>query len=87
MMMVKKRTHAEIMVEILDSCLYPQFRTIIVHRANLNWRMLQRYLPELLNQGLLELQENTTEYVTTEKGRKFVEKWKKVTSNTLRCHT
>jgi len=76
--MVKKRTHAEIVAEILDFCLYPQLRTIIVHACNLNWKMLQRYLPELLNQGLLELQENTTEYVTTKKGHEFVEKWKEI---------
>lgn len=70
-----KRKRVEIMVEILDLCFYPQLRTDIVHGANLNWMMLQKYLPELQSQELLEEAEANT-YVTTKKGHEFMEKWK-----------
>ena len=71
-----KRIRLEITAEILSLCRKPQAKTRVMYRTNLSWRMVQRYLSQLLSQGFLEVQHSPTRYVTTQKGLKFVEKWR-----------
>jgi predicted transcriptional regulator len=73
-----KRSNPEIMAEILNLCRKPQCRTRIMYKTSLSWEMLQRYLTQLQSRGLLEIHHSQTKYATTQKGLKFVEKWKEL---------
>ena len=73
-----KRDRVEIIAEILDLCLEPRSKTRVMYGTNLSWKMLQNYLSHLQERGLLETQNNSTKYLTTERGRDFVEKWKEL---------
>ena len=73
-----KRDSVEIMAEILGLCLEPKSKTRVMYGTNLSWKMLQHYLSHLQERGLLEVHNNSTKYITTEKGRGFVEKWREL---------
>ena len=73
-----KRDRVEIIAEILGLCLEPRSKTRVMYGTNLSWKMLQNYLSSLQERGLLEAQNNSTKYLTTERGRDFVEKWKEL---------
>jgi len=73
-----KRTNLEIMAEILSFCSKPRTKTHVMYRTNMSWQMLQKYLSQLQSLGLLEVHHSPTKYVTTQKGLKFVEKWKEL---------
>ena len=73
-----KRDRVEIIAEILGLCLEPRSKTRVMYGTNLSWKMLQNYLSHLKERGLLETQNNSTKYLTTERGRDFVEKWKEL---------
>jgi len=76
--MGSKRDRVEIIAEILGLCLEPRSKTRVMYGTNLSWKMLQNYLSHLQERGLLEAQNNSTKYLTTERGRDFVEKWKEL---------
>jgi len=73
-----KRDRVEIMAEILGLCSEPRTKTHVMYGTNLSWKMLQYYLSELQSLELLEIHEESTRYVTTNRGREFVEKWKEL---------
>lgn len=75
MAMGSKRDRVEIMAEILGLCSKPRTKTRVMYGTNLSWKMLQHYLSCMQEHGLLELENNSTKYVTTERGQDFVEKW------------
>jgi predicted transcriptional regulator len=75
---MKKRINLEIMAEILSLCKQPQTKTRVMYQTNLSWLMLQKYLSQLQSRGLLEVHHSLTKYVTTQKGLKFVEKWREL---------
>ena len=76
--MMLKRSTPEIMAEILSLCRTPQCKTKIMYKTCLSWEMLQRYLPQLESQGLLEVHHSEIRYATTPKGLRFVEKWREL---------
>jgi predicted transcriptional regulator len=73
-----KRDRLEIIAAILDLCLKPRTKTRIMYGTNLSWKMLQQYLSQMQSQGLLEVSNNSTKYVTTIRGHDFLEKWKEL---------
>jgi len=73
-----KRTNLEITAEILSFCKKPRTKTHVMYNTNLSWRMLQHYLCQLQSLGLLEVHHSVPKYVTTQKGLKFVEKWREL---------
>ena len=75
-MAMVKRDRVEIMAEILCLCSEPRTKTHVMYGTNLSWKMLQFYLSELQSLGLLEVHDDSTRYITTDRGRDFVEKWK-----------
>jgi len=77
-MSMAKRTNLEITAEILNFCKQPQTKTHVMYSTNLSWQMLQKYLSQLQSLGLLEVHHSVTKYATTEKGLKFVEKWREL---------
>lgn len=76
--MGSKRDRVEIMAEILGLCSKPKTKTRVMYGTNLSWKMLKHYIGYMEEHGLLEEQENSTKFVTTERGKDFVEKWKEL---------
>ena len=72
----KRRGRTDIIVDILSVAEEKVKKTQIVYKADLNFRMLEEYLPHLLDKGLIE---NTDgEYKTTEKGERFLTDYQKM---------
>jgi len=74
-MAMVKRDRVEIIAEILGLCSEPKTKTHVMYGTNLSWKMLQHYLSELQSRELLEIHDNSTRYVTTNRGLNFVKKW------------
>jgi len=49
-----------------------------MYRTNLSWEMLQKYLYQLQSKGFLEIHQSLTKYESTQKGLKFLEKWREL---------
>lgn len=77
-MTMVNRDRVEIMAEILGLCSEPRTKTHVMYGTNLSWKMLQHYLSQMQSRGLLEVHNNSTKYITTERGRDFVAKWKEL---------
>ena len=72
----KRRGRTDIIVDILSVAEEKAKKTQIVYKADLNFRMLEEYLPHLVDKGLIE---NTGgEYKTTEKGERFLTDYQKM---------
>ena len=72
----KRRGRTEILADILSVAGEKAKKTQIVYKANLNFRMVEEYLPHLMDKGLIE---NTDgEYKMTEKGREFLTDYQKM---------
>jgi predicted transcriptional regulator len=71
---MRRRTQFEIMEEILTFCKQPQRKTRVMYHTNLSWRINQLYLEKLELKGLLQIHHSPIKYVTTQKGREFIEK-------------
>ncbi len=52
-------------------------KTSVVYRTNLNFKLADKYLELLQNQGLVE--NKMDKYITTDKGKIFLEKAKEIT--------
>jgi predicted transcriptional regulator len=76
--MGSKRDRVEIMAEILGLCAKPKTKTRVMYGTNLSWKMLKHYICYMQEHGLLEEQETSTKFVTTERGKEFVAKWKEL---------
>ena len=74
-----KRGRLEIIAAILDLCSKPRTKTRVMYGTNLSWKMLQQYLAHMQTQGLLEVNgEESSKYVTTDRGQDFLEKWREL---------
>ncbi len=72
----KKRGHLQIIFEVLELCKQPQSRTGIMQKANLSHSMMMAVLEVLENHKLLEGDgELKKKYVTSAKGREYVQKY------------
>lgn len=72
--MSKHRSHLQILVDILSLINEGAKRTHIMYGANLSFKLLNKYLDEVLNAGLARLRDDGL-YVITEKGLIFLDKW------------
>ena len=75
-----RRGRIEIMMDILDEASASVNKTGIVYGANLNFNMAGRYLPLLINRGLLiKLDgERGNVYKITERGREILKNYRRV---------
>ena len=78
MIFMGQRNNLEIMAEILSLCKKPRIKTNVMYGTNLSFRMLQKYLSQLQASGHLEVHHSATKYVTTQKGLRFLEKWREL---------
>jgi len=72
----RNRGRLEIVADILSVAESGSSKTRIMYQANLSYRLLIRYLDMILKAGLVYLNDSS-EYVTTAKGRDFLEKFRK----------
>ena len=73
----KKRTHLQIVSDILEKCIKPQNKTSIMYQSNLSYTMMTSYLLELQQAKLLEVSfYSEKEYAITARGREYLEKYR-----------
>lgn len=71
-----KRGRVDIIIDILEVAKKGTSKTAIVYGANLNFQLTERYLALLLENGFIENMQD--KYVTTGKGKMFLEKAKEI---------
>ena len=76
----KRRDRLYIIAEILKIAKGGSLKTQITYRANLSFAQLNEYLSFLAKMNFLKLQkENKTSiYMTTQKGEKFLDKYREI---------
>jgi predicted transcriptional regulator len=72
----RRRSHAEVICDILSEALGGTNKTRLMYHCNLNFMRFNRYLQTLLDAGLIERIESNPEglvyYKTSDKGRELV---------------
>ncbi len=72
-----RRSRMDIIIEVLDVAKGGINKTSVVYRTNLNFKLADRYLELLQKHGLIE--NRFDKYITTDKGKIFLEKAKEIT--------
>jgi len=74
----KRRDRLYIIAEILEIAKGGSLKTQIMYRANLSFAQLNEYLSFLIKMNLLEIKNENSKniYRTTDKGEKYLEKYK-----------
>ncbi len=72
-----QRSRIDIIIDVLDVAKMGVNKTSIVYRTNLNFKLADKYLDILQKHGLVENRLN--KYITTERGKIFLEKAKEIT--------
>ena len=73
--MVKYRNNVEIVGDILAVARDGALKTQIMYRANLSFKLLEKYMSVVLNAGLV-MRNHDGRYLITEKGLLFLEKFR-----------
>ncbi len=71
------RSRIDIIIDVLEVAKIGVNKTDLVYRTNLNFKLANNYLEILQNQGLVE--ERSDKYITTDKGKAFLQKANEVT--------
>jgi predicted transcriptional regulator len=71
------RTRIDIIANILDVVSLDAKKTQIMYKANLNYKALTKYLNEVISASLVVYNKNRQFYELTERGRDFLETYKK----------
>ncbi|MCX9012582.1 MAG: hypothetical protein OIN66_15875 [Candidatus Methanoperedens sp.] len=72
-----RRSRIDIIIDVLEVAKMGVNKTSVVYRTNLNFKLADKYLELLQNQGLVE--NRVDKYITTDKGKIFLEKAKEIT--------
>ena len=72
-----RRSRIDIVVDILGVTKNGVNKTAIVYRTNINFTLAEKYIELLEKQGFLE--NNSEKYITTDKGKIFLQKAKEIT--------
>jgi len=72
-----RRSRIDIIIDVLEVAKMGVNKTSVVYRTNLNFKLADKYLELLQTQGLVENRVN--KYITTDKGKIFLEKAKEIT--------
>lgn len=71
--LVTYRQRLDIIADVLRVVRRNPGKTQILYQANLNYKILQRYLSDVLEASLVSFQEDDRHYILTDKGRQFLE--------------
>ncbi len=72
-----RRSKIDIIIDVLEVAKMGVNKTSVVYRTNLNFKLADKYLELLQNQGLVE--NKMDKYITTDKGKIFLEKAREIT--------
>ncbi len=72
-----RRSRIDIVVDILGVAKNGVNKTAMVYRTNINFTLAEKYIELLEKQGFLET--NSEKYITTDKGKIFLQKAKEIT--------
>lgn len=73
-----RRNDLDICADILAAARTGAKKTHIVYRANLNFKLVRKYLRRLVENGLLRPPSEKNVYTTTEEGMDFLEQYRKL---------
>jgi len=71
-----RRNDLDICADILKVAQTGAKKTQIVYQANLNFKIVKKYLERLISNGLLDAQQESRFYLTTARGYDFLEQYK-----------
>ena len=75
----RRRGRVEILADVLKAAMDGARGTHIMYKANLNFHQRKKYLAEALNSGLIGVTvRSPLVYVTTKKGHKWLEDYRKL---------
>ncbi len=72
-----RRSRIDIVIDVLEVAKVGVNKTGVVYRTNINFKLADKYLDLLQKQGLVE--NIVDKYITTSKGKIFLEKAREVT--------
>ena len=75
---MKYRSRVDIIAAILEIAQGGARKSRIMYRAFLSFPQLKEYLALLMDRGLLEYSKEEKEYITTEKGMRFMKMYREV---------
>ena len=78
------RSRLDIIGDMLRVARQGAKKTQIMYQANLSYKLLTRYLSEVLEVGLIRFERRKRCYVLTRKGIEFLEKYKKYSRHNKR---
>jgi predicted transcriptional regulator len=78
------RRRLDIIADILSVVRQNAKKTQIMYQANLSYRLLTRYLNEIVKASLVRFDRENRFYMLTSKGRDFLEKYKKYSRSNKR---
>ncbi len=70
------RSRLDIIIDVLEAAKIGVNKTGLVYKTNLNFKLADKYLEILQDQGLVE--KRLDKYITTDKGKTFLQKAKEV---------
>lgn len=73
-----RRSDLDICADILVAARSGAKKTHIVYRANLNFKLVRKYLRRLIENGLLRPSLEKNVYTTTDEGMDFLEQYRKL---------
>ena len=74
--MVNYRDRLDIIADILNVASRDAKKTQIMYQANLSYKVLQRYLNEIIDASLIKFENNQQLYKLTFKGQEYLEAYK-----------
>jgi len=77
--LVSYRDRLDIIADILNVVSREAKKTQIMYQANLSYKVLQRYLTEIVDSALIYFEENNQRYLLTGKGQEYIEAYKDYT--------
>ena len=70
------RDRLDIIADILNVASHDAKKTQIMYQANLSYKVLQRYLSEIVGASLIEFEDNSQFYILTHKGQQYLDAYK-----------
>ncbi len=74
--MVTYRDRLDIIADILNVVSREAKKTQIMYQANLSYKVLQRYLAEIVEASLISFEDSNQRYLLTGKGQDYLEAYK-----------
>jgi predicted transcriptional regulator len=75
--LVSYRSRLDIIADILHVASQNVKKTQIMYQANLSYKVLKRYLTQVIEASLISFEDEKQCYMVTDKGREFLEVYKK----------